>query len=156
MNYGQVCVKSKLLKLPKPLPMGKHKSAQLPGYVVATRMAGGFWAAGTQGHCSEPITPASLVLGVQPRRTRAGHPGFLPEPTRPQDTLTRGSLTGFCTASGPVPRHQKKAPKFHTAKPRGGHSMSQQGHKQTVKVFSSVEERKPLAVLLASTDVVYI
>lgn len=34
--------------------------------------------------------------------------------------------------------------------------MSQQGHIQTVKAFSSAEERKPLAVLLASTDVVYI
>lgn len=105
--------------------------------------------------CSEPITPASLVLGVGPR-PRAGHPGSLAEPTRPQHTLARGSLTGFCTASGPVPRHQKKAPKFYTAKPRGGHSMSQQGHIQTVKAFSSAEERKPLAVLLASTDVVYI
>lgn len=148
-------MKSKLLKLPKPLPVGKHKTAQLPGYVASTRMAEGFWAARPKVTCSEPITPASLVLGVGPR-TRAGHPGFLPEPTRPQHTLARGSLTGFCTASGPVPRHQKKAPKFYTAKPWGGHSMSQQGHIQTVKAFSSVEERKPLAVLLASTDVVYI
>lgn len=34
--------------------------------------------------------------------------------------------------------------------------MSQQGHIETVKTPSSVEEREPLAVLLASTDVVYI
>lgn len=33
--------------------------------------------------------------------------------------------------------------------------MSPQGHVQTVKTSSS-EERKPLAVLLAGTDVVYI
>lgn len=34
--------------------------------------------------------------------------------------------------------------------------MSQQGHIQTVKTFSYVEEQKLLTVLLASTDVVYI
>lgn len=78
------------------------------------------------------------------------------DPITQPDWSEAGVGMGGAISLRPRPDVPGKASHFHTAEPRGGHGMSQQGHRQTVKTFSSVEEREPLAAFLASADVVYI
>lgn len=106
--------------------------------------------------CWDPITPARLVVGWGWGRGEGGRGAIrASENQHDPSTLARGDLAESARLR-PSPSVPEKASKFHTAEPWGGHGMSRQGHIQTVKTFSSVEEREPLAVLLASTDVVYI